>query len=84
MREVVLYGLTQIRLFAAFVRMKRYSKGQREVVAKGLVVLANVAAGGLSFGQLLSRPIDWMAFVVGVFAACALYFAAFSFMKGVN
>ena len=50
-------------------------KGKSEV-AKGLIVLANIAASSLVFGQLLNRPINWPALILGGLAPIAFYFAA--------
>ena len=50
-------------------------KGKTEV-GKGLIVLANIAAGSLVFGQLLNRPIDWPSLIFGALASLAFYLAA--------
>ena len=44
-------------------------------VGKGLILLANLLAGGLVFGQLITEETDinWIIFVIGAFATLGLY-----------
>jgi hypothetical protein len=64
--------------------MRRYSKGQRKLVANGLVLLANIAAGGLVLGQLVTGRINWWAFAAGLVVTTTLYVSGFVFMKGIE
>jgi len=41
-----------------------------------MIVLANVVAGGLVFGQLLTEQVDWPVLAVGAFTTIALYISA--------
>jgi len=50
-------------------------KGKRDV-AKGLIILANIAAGTLVFGQFLNNQINWLAFAIGFLGSLLLYVSA--------
>lgn len=50
-------------------------QGKNEV-AKGLIVLANIAAGSLVFGQFLDDKINWLGFTIGFVGALTLYASA--------
>jgi len=52
-----------------------FYEGKTEV-AKGLIILANVAAGTLVFGQFLNQQINWLAFVIGFLGSLFLYVSA--------
>lgn len=54
---------------------------QRELFAKGLVDLANVVAGALVFGQLVSGNFSLVIFGVGILVTITFYFGALGVAK---
>jgi len=52
-------------------------------VGKGLILLANLVAGGLVFGQLITEETDinWIIFVIGAFATLGLYTPSVKLLK---
>lgn len=60
---------------------------QRRLFAKGLVDLANIVAGALVFGQLISsQRFNQNAFIVGILITMIFYLGGYLFSKerGVN
>ncbi len=52
-------------------------------VGKGFILLANLVAGGLVFGQLITEETDinWIIFVIGAFATLGLYTSSVKLLK---
>ena len=51
---------------------------QRKMFAKGVVDLANIGAGALVFGQLISgKPLDVGLISLGIVVTLVLYFSAY-------
>jgi hypothetical protein len=56
------------------------SEKQRELFAKGMVDLANIVAGALVFGQLVSgHTVNMSKMVLGITFAGVFYIGAFTF-----
>ena len=55
---------------------------QRKLFAEGLVNLANIGAGAMVFGQLISGAlVDFGLVALGLIVTFALYFVAFRFSR---
>ena len=51
---------------------------QRRMFAKGVIDLANIGAGALVFGQLISgKPLDFGLIVLGIVVTLTLYGSAY-------
>ncbi|NIV99871.1 hypothetical protein GWN26_12370 [Candidatus Saccharibacteria bacterium] len=48
---------------------------------KSFLLLANIVAGALVFGQLLEPDINWPAFIIGAIATIFFYTSAFIIFK---
>jgi len=56
------------------------SEKQRDLFAKGMVDMANIVAGALVFGQLVSgHTVNMSKMVLGIAFAGVFYIGAFSF-----
>jgi hypothetical protein len=56
------------------------AKAERDLLSKGLVDLANIVAGALVFGQIVSGTrFSIIVFIVGVLLTIALYTAGLAF-----
>ncbi len=58
------------------------NREQRELFAKGLIDLANVVAGALVFGQLVSGEFSVAIFGVGILVSVTFYIGALGLAKG--
>ena len=56
------------------------SQEQRKLFAEGMINLANIGAGAMVFGQLISGGrVDFGLIALGLLVTSALYFVAFRF-----
>jgi len=46
---------------------------QRDVLARGLIEMANITGGALVFGQLVNAKFDFIVFVLGIIFAMTFY-----------
>ena len=54
------------------------SREQRKLFAEGAVNLANIGAGALVFGQLISgKPLDFGLISLGIVVTLILYFSSY-------
>ncbi len=58
------------------------NQAQRELFARGMVDLANIVAGALVFGQLVSGTFSIVIFGVGILVTITFYLGALGVAKG--
>lgn len=55
---------------------------QRKLFAEGMINLANIVAGALIFGQLISgHGVDFGIISLGIIFTCVFYFVSYLFSK---
>ena len=69
---------------ALYLPLGIMNEKQRELFAKGMVDLANLAAAALIFGQFVSGlPFNFRSMSLGFISACALYLGGYLFSWGI-
>lgn len=63
----------------------RWNKHGYKEIGKSLLVLANVVAGSLVFGQFITKEtFSGFAFIIGIVATIVLYYAAIIMFKQID
>ena len=58
---------------------------QRKLFAEGMINLANIVAGALVFGQIISgRSIDFGIISLGIIFTCVFYFVSYLFSRTIK
>jgi hypothetical protein len=59
----------------------RLNQRQREILAEKLIDLANIVAGALVIGQVVSDKFDTISFIFGLLVTGVLYLVGLEFSK---